>query len=99
MRSFLPVLALFVLGACVSVEDQRAAVLKRASYDFGCPPANIAVTWLQSGTYGAEGCRQKQVYETQGTQVYKEGAAPYPVYIDPPIRYGLGYDHYYYGRR
>ena len=93
--------------ACTTVDEQKLAVRNRASFDFACPPEQISVVWLQAGTYGAEGCRAKQVYEAQGTQVYKEGMAPNPVYIDNygygpyggGVGYGFGYGHYYAGHR
>lgn len=88
------ILSVTLLTACVSTADQIAAVKNRASYDLDCNPAKIQVTWLQSGTYGAEGCKGKQVYETRGTMVYKEGAAPDPVYIQSPVYYGGGIGYY-----
>ena len=90
---------LLFLTACVSVEEQTAAVRSRASYDFSCDPNKIQVTFLQSNTFGADGCKNKQVYTTQGTLVYKEGAAPNPVYVeDPVVGGGVGFDYYRYHR-
>jgi len=83
-----------ILPACVSIPDQVQVVRNRASYDFDCAPERIEVVWLQSGMYGAQGCRNKQIYEVQGTLVYKEGAAPNPVYMEPAFR--VGYGHHYY---
>lgn len=85
------IIGLLVLAACVSVQDQITAVKNRAAYDFSCDAAKIKVTYLQSDTYGAEGCKMKQVYTTEGSMVYKEGAAPNPVYVEPPIYTGVGY--------
>lgn len=90
------ILSLASLAACTSVADQQGAVRERASYEFRCPPEHISVTWLQAGTYGAEGCRQRQIYEVQGTMVYKEGAAPNPVYVQrAPLHGSFGYYHYH----
>ena len=77
-----------LLIACVTPDQQIAAVKNRASYDLSCDSQKLKVTWLQAGTYGAEGCKGKQVYQVQGTMVYKEGAAPNPVYVEEPAIYG-----------
>jgi len=82
-------LAIFIpLTACVSSVDQVSAVRNRAAYDLNCNPQKLEIVWLQPSTYGAEGCKGKQVYTVQGTMVYKEGAAPNPVYIESPVYYG-----------
>ena len=59
-----------ILAACVTPEQQISAVKNRAAYDFSCMPEKIQVKLLQSGTYGAQGCKDKQVYTVQGTMVY-----------------------------
>jgi len=93
MKKLLFILPLF-LASCVTPEQQVAAVKSRAAYDLNCPAEKLQITWLQSGTYGAEGCKGKQVYQVQGTMVYKEGAAPNPVYVESPAIYGgWGYYH------
>jgi hypothetical protein len=88
------VLSILAIAGCATTVDQVAAVKNRASFDFTCDPAKIQVTLLQMGTYGAEGCKYKQVYTVQGTMVYREGAAPDPVYVQP-VGIGVGYHRYY----
>ena len=94
----LSIVALVFLAGCATTTtvDQVAAVRNRAAYDFNCDPNKIQVTWLQAGTYGADGCRNKQVYTVRGTMVYKEGAAPNPVYVEPRYGYGMGYRSWRY---
>lgn len=92
----LTLLAALAATGCVNVADQTVAVRHRASYDFGCPPERIEVTWLQSATYGAEGCRRKQVYVARGTEVYPEGMQP--IYVEPRFYGGVGFYHGHYHR-
>lgn len=92
------------LTACTTITEPQkmAAVKNRASYDLECDVEKIELTFIQNNTYGAKGCKKQQVYETEGTQVYKEGMAPArKYYYDRPslgvgVGYGRGFGRYYY---
>jgi hypothetical protein len=46
-----------------SDQDYEAIVLNQASVEFGCPSANITVTFIDHYTYLAEGCGYRATYE------------------------------------
>ena len=105
MRNLFFIGLVILVGACATpiTEGQKmAAVKNRASYDLSCDVEKIEVTYIQSNTYGAKGCKKQQVYVTEGIQVYKEGMAPAKNYYNDRtpsfglgVGYGRGFGRYY----